>query len=208
MNGKNAFCGSFSCPTRTKPAFHHISPLVSPERRPKSTQKKKHRTKNKRIPKTIPHPKSTIHIDKYTTIPWFYDTGKGGQSNNDTEVTAATKLSKWPWPMPARWIPSRQQLQGPWRPWPRRMWCWRHTGDVEKEVDVKEGAMSQAEIYDFWGSNCFLSSVHDLFFGRIQMMHTFSMGKGLRSCSFGMCSSFGLHGMLEVASRHRRNWLG
>ena len=28
------------------------------------------------------------------------------------------------------------------------------------------------------------------------MMHTFPMGKGLRSCSFGMCSSFGLDGML------------
>ena len=56
--------------------------------------------------------KNQLNSGKYTTTPWFYDTEKGGQSNNDTEVTAVTKLSKWLWPMPARWIPSRQQLQG------------------------------------------------------------------------------------------------
>ena len=75
---------------------------------------------------------------------------------------------------------------------------WRRGGCKGKGV-----AMSQAEIYDFWGLIAYQVFMMFFFFGRIAMMHIFSMGKGLRSCSFGMCSSFGLHGMLEVASRHR-----
>ena len=139
----------------------------------------------------IYHKKSTIHVGKYI-IPWFYDTGKGGQSNSD--IPRSQQLRSSPSGL------GLCQLCGYLRSSSRRVPDGRGQGECgagDTPVTWRRGGCKgegELEIYDFWGLY-FLSSVQN---------SCYFLGEESRWCthvpwgrlSLGICSSFSLHGKL------------